>query len=198
MIGKLRPAENVLQSLGVTSPEEIDVETIAWHLGARVKYRPLKSCEARILGHGDRAVICVDSGKSPERRRFSVCHELGHWHHHRGRCLACRSDEIGNSSRRNALDPERVADSYAADLLLPRYLVAPMAAQVAKWSLARVRELAARFGASVTATAIRLVEMNVIPGMPRLRLASRCSGPGSISPAWSIVSGPASGSSSRA
>ena len=160
-----RPAESLLQSLGVTFPEEIDVEAIAWHLGATVKYRALASCEARILGHGDRAVICVDNGKSAERQKFSVCHELGHWHHHRGRCLACRSDEIGNRSRGNALDPERVADGYAADLLLPRYLVSPMAAQVAKWSLARIRELAAPFGASTTATAIRLVEMDVIPGM---------------------------------
>lgn len=159
------PAERVLQSLGVTSPEEIDVESIAWNLGAKVKYRRLETCEARILGHGDRAVICVDSRKSPERRRFSVCHELGHWQHHRGRCLACRSDEIGNVSRRSALDPERVADGFAADLLLPRYLVSPMAAQVSKWSLARIRELAARFSASMTATAIRLVEINVIPGL---------------------------------
>lgn len=162
---RLRPAELVLQSLGVTSPEEIDVEAIAWHLGATVKYRPLVSCEARILGHGDRAVICVDDRKSPERRRFSVCHELGHWQHHRGRCLACRSDEIGNASRRSAIDPERLADSYAADLLLPRYLVSPMAAQVSKWSLARIRDLATAFGASLTATAIRLIEMDVIPGM---------------------------------
>lgn len=165
MSGRLRPAEMLLQSLGVTVPEEIDVEAIAWYRGAKVRYRPLESCEARILGHGDRAVICVDSRKSPERRRFSVCHELGHWHHHRGKCLACRSDEIGNASSKNALDPERVADGYAADLLLPRYLVAPLAAQVSKWSLARIRELAAPFGASTTATAIRLVEMDVIPGM---------------------------------
>lgn len=163
--GRPRPAESLLQSLGVTSPEEIDVEAIAWHVGAKVKYRPLSSCEARILGHGDRAIICVDEGKSAERRKFSVCHELGHWHHHRGRCLACRSDEIGNRARGNALDPERVADGYAADLLLPRYLIAPMAAQVSKWSLARIRELAAPFGASTTATAIRLIEMDAIPGL---------------------------------
>jgi hypothetical protein len=40
-----------------------------------------------------------------------------------------------------------------------------LAAQVSKWSLARIRELAAPFGASLTATAIRLVEMDAIPGM---------------------------------
>lgn len=161
----LRPAEKMLQSLGVTSPDEIDVEAIAWHLGAKVKYRPLDSCEARILGHGDRAIICVDDRKSPERIKFSVCHELGHWHFHRGRCIACRSDEIGGAPRGGALDPERIADGYAADLLLPRYLVSPLAAQVAKWSLARIRELASPFGASLTATAIRLVELDAIPGM---------------------------------
>jgi hypothetical protein len=165
LIGALRPAEKLLQSLGVTSPEEIDVEAVAWHLGAKVNYRPLKRCEARIVGIGNRAIISVDDRKSAERQKFSVCHELGHWHHHRGRRLDCRVEEIGSHVHTAVSDPERVANSYAADLLLPRYLVAPLANQVAKWNLAQVRAVAAAFGASVTATAIRLVEMDMIPGM---------------------------------
>lgn len=53
--------------------------------------------------------------------RFSVAHELGHWHHHRRRSAVCLSDDIGNPAK-GPLDPERVADGYAADLLMPRYL----------------------------------------------------------------------------
>lgn len=40
-------AQEVLKELGVTEPSEIDVDAIAWSLGARVKYRPLDGCEAR-------------------------------------------------------------------------------------------------------------------------------------------------------
>ena len=46
-----------------------------------------------------------------------AAHELGHWHHHRGRAV-CQPDDIGDQ-RRDLFDPERVADSYAADLLMP-------------------------------------------------------------------------------
>lgn len=34
---RLTPAEELLQSLGVTEPGEIDLEAIAWTLGVRVK-----------------------------------------------------------------------------------------------------------------------------------------------------------------
>src|SRR5689334_25329003 len=99
------PTDMVLHELGITRPQDIDLEVIAWHLGAKVKYRPLHSCEARIVGKNDRAIITVDNRKLPERQRYSVGHELGHWHHHRGRCLICRSDEIGNY-RASAINPE--------------------------------------------------------------------------------------------
>jgi hypothetical protein len=48
---------------------EIDVEAIAWLLGAKVEIRELDTCEARILGMA-RAIICVDSRRRPERRKF--------------------------------------------------------------------------------------------------------------------------------
>ena len=44
---------------------------------------------------GSRAIISIDIGKSPQRRRFSLGHEIGHWIYHRGQLLVCRSEEIG-------------------------------------------------------------------------------------------------------
>ena len=45
----LTQAERLLQELGVTEPGEIDLEAIAYHVNARVRYRPLDGCEARIV-----------------------------------------------------------------------------------------------------------------------------------------------------
>ena len=45
----LSSAELVLRDLGITDPREIDLEAIAWHLGARVKRCILDGCEARII-----------------------------------------------------------------------------------------------------------------------------------------------------
>ena len=150
-------AENLLRELGIGRPEEIDLEAIATSQGLKVKHRELQGCEARIVGFGSNGIISVDRRSTPGRIRFSTAHELGHWHRHRGRSLTCRSDDIGNP-RRSVTDPERVADSYAADLLMPGYIFDKQALAHGYVSTDAVFELAAQFRTSLTATAIRLVE----------------------------------------
>ena len=153
----LSAAERVLKELGVTKPQEIDLEAIAWHLGVKIKVSPLDGCEARIVGHGDRAIIRVRPSNYRRRQRFSIAHELGHWKHHRGRMLICRTEDIGNR-RPETPKAERVADGYAADLLMPRYIFDPIAWQHDRLTVSVVRELADLFHTSLTATAIRVVE----------------------------------------
>jgi hypothetical protein len=134
-VAVLTAAEQVLADLGITDPSEIDLEAIAWTLGARVRYRPLESCEARIVGNGDRAIITVNNRSHPRRQRFSIAHELGHWRYHRGRLLVCHADDIGRAGESRPMT-ERTADNFAAQLLMPAYL----------------------FDTSLTSTAIRLVD----------------------------------------
>jgi hypothetical protein len=158
----LSPAERLLQELGVTEPQEIDLEAIAYYVNARVKYRQLDGCEARIIGVADEAIITVNSHSTPRRRRFSIAHELGHWHFHRGKCLACRVEDY---RPREARSPERSADAYAADLLMPSYLFRPLARQQGKPSFKAVSALADLFDTSKTATAIRFVESDHSPAL---------------------------------
>jgi uncharacterized protein DUF955 len=158
----LTDAERLLQELGITEPNEIDVNAIAFHTGACVRHRALEGCEARIIGTGARAIITVNSASNYHRKRFSIAHELGHWHHHRGQCLVCRADEY---RPRDGLSPERIADSYAADLLMPNYLFRPLAWQHAKLTFKAVSALAETFSTSQTATAIRFVESDHTPAL---------------------------------
>lgn len=155
-------AEKLLKAYGIVRPEDIDLEAIAWGLGAKVKYRPLKCCEARICGHGDRAIISIDNGKLPQRRRFSLGHEIGHWIYHRGQLLICRSEEIGGFAgfRRGPVSPEGVADQFASDLILPSYILTPILKDYRTLNLKAVKEIATTFKASMTATAIKLVQSN--------------------------------------
>lgn len=83
------------------------------YVNARVGYRSLDGCEARIIGKGDEAIITVNANSTYRRKRFSIAHELGHWHHYRGKCLACRAEECRPR--------ERSADGYTADLLMERF-----------------------------------------------------------------------------
>lgn len=157
--------ERLLRSFGIERPEEIELEAIAWELGAKVRLRKLNTCEARIVGRNGRAIITVDGRMPASRRRFSIAHEIGHWCHHRGRCLVCRPEDIGGSSTRRADDPERVADEYASDLILPRYLLSPLLKDVSRLTLKSLKEVAGAFKTSKTATLRKIVDLDRYPIM---------------------------------
>ena len=149
-------AERILLALGVSDPTEIDLEAIAWSRGALVEYRPLDGCDATIVGSARKAVIAV-SRSNPERRRFSIGHELGHWHHHRGRILFCGSKDVENQED-DALNPERHADTFASDLILPNYLLHPRLRKIRRITLAVAREIGDEFSASLTAVEDRSIQ----------------------------------------
>ena len=159
---QLTNAELLLQELGITEPEEIDLLAIAYHVGAAVRLRPLQGCEAHIVGCSDQAIITINDRTGFRRQRFSIAHELGHWRHHRGKALVCRVDEL---QPRSTLSSERIADQYAADLLMPRYLFSPLARQQGKLTFKAVAALSDIFRTSKTATAIRLVESDQAPAI---------------------------------
>jgi len=162
MNDRLRPAERILLDLGIESPQDIDLEAIAWTLGAAVTFRPLDKCEAMIVGGDRRAIITVNSKAIPARRRFSTAHEIGHWHHHRGRILFCGPRDIGNPGD-EALNPEKQADQFASDLILPSFMVKPRISKMKRPTLAAVREIADAFQASDTATLLKIIDLDQFP-----------------------------------
>ena len=158
----LSQAEKTLQSFGITSPDEIDIEAVAWELGAKVRNGTLESCEARIIGFKDRAIITVKADGDLRRRRFSIAHELGHWEHHRGRSSICRANEIGRPGQGGA-SIERQADNYAADLLMPAYLFRPLVTAYPRPSFEVIDALAGVFRTSRLATALRFIDLSPWP-----------------------------------
>ncbi len=163
---KLSPSEILLQTFGVTEPSEINLEAIAWNQGAEVKYRKLENCEARILGAGNKAIISIQQDAFHRRQRFSIGHELGHWHHHRGKSFSCRKEDIGNYSGSNTTsEAEKVADKYSANLLLPRYIFTDIAKQYNQPVFDTIFSIADIFDTSKTSTAIRYVEFGRFPCM---------------------------------
>lgn len=152
----LSAAEVLLRDLGVTAPSEIDLEAIAYHLGADVRYAPLRGCEARIIGDKSRAIITVNDKSVTVRQRFSIAHELGHWTLHRGRRLVCSGQGLND---RQATQTERAADRFAAEMLMPAYLFRPLVDAQLRPSWNFVRDIAGDFRASPLACARRLVEL---------------------------------------
>ena len=153
----------LLEVLGIRDPEDIKIEAIAQYCGATILYEGLAGAEARILGYGDRAIITVNDMASRPRQRFSGAHELGHWMCDRGKiAFACTDRSFVREWSDD--NPERRANQYAAELLLPGKMFS-LRVKNREITFGTVRDLAQLFETSVTATAIRLVELGSFPAM---------------------------------
>lgn len=163
-MNQFKPAEQLLLKYGVNTPSDIDVEAIAYLEGLSVRHRKLDGCDACLLAQGDRGVIIVSNSGSSGRRRFSIAHEIGHWRFHRGKVALCEAGEIerGDSSRA-AREDERVADTFASELLMPSFMLNPIVSDVKFPRWKHVESLSDSFKTSWTATAIRLVRSNLWP-----------------------------------
>jgi len=170
--------EALLQDLGITEPEELDIMAIAQHCGATILCKTLEGCAARITGNEDRAIITLDSNSRVERQRFSAGHELGHWMFDRGKMSLFSCEEKIFLKEWFSTNPETRANRYASDLLLPISMFKPRAKSFTRIDFDTAKSLAKTFTTSLTATAIRLVEHGPLPAI------LVCSSPSGLE--WSI------------
>ena len=154
----------IWKTLGITDPEQADIELVAYFYGAVVEYRKLDGCAARIIGLGNKAIITVDERHSEERQRFSIGHELGHWIKDKGkRIIQCKKDVLSPKHFRNFdTDPEARANQFAVDLLMPQFLFRE-AVKNKPITMFTAREMQSLFRVSLTAATIRLVELGAYP-----------------------------------
>jgi Zn-dependent peptidase ImmA (M78 family) len=154
MTAPRKSPDKLMVELGISEPADIDIEAIAQYCSATIVYEKLTGCEARIVGNAERAIITVNIGSQRSRQRFSAAHELGHWMLDRNKVgFACTNDSF--RSQWGSLNPERTANEFAADLLLPRSIFCKYS-HALPVTLESTRMLAGRFETSLTATAIRL------------------------------------------
>jgi len=142
----------------------VPVERIAKSLGIRVEYAPLDD-ELSGLAHvrDDVPIIGVNALHAPNRRRFTLAHELAHIVIHRDELEHAVHVDRG-SLRRDALAAEGVdpieieANAFAAELLMPeRLLISELRRQpVDLEDDAAVAALARRFRVSDAAMRYRL------------------------------------------
>lgn len=158
----MRRPDELLAKCYVDCPDDIDLELIAFQEGLDVRDEQLVGCEASLVGYGDKGIIKVTPGVSPERRRFSIAHEIGHWEQHRGQSFSCRIEE--RALDKTARSKEREADDYASSLMMPTNLFKEaIASRKGSVSLALIRDLGLDFRASFPAAAIRYVELSGEP-----------------------------------
>lgn len=163
MTRRFGSAAQLIEELGISEPNEINIEAIAQYCNATIVYEQLKGCEARILGTDTRAIITVNLISSRPRQRFSAGHELGHWMRDRGKAAFVCTQSVFDSQWQ-AANPEARANEFAAELLMPDSIFGPRA-HSREMTFATAEDLASQFGTSLTATAIRLVTVGSYPAI---------------------------------
>ena len=122
-----RKVEELLKAANISEPS-VNVKTIAQVLGLKIQYmegdNDISGCLVR---KDDQAIIGVNPDQHPNRQRFTIAHELGHYFLHKGRpYYVDRIPAFAVNFRDSASDAgpeEREANSFAAELLMPENFV---------------------------------------------------------------------------
>jgi Zn-dependent peptidase ImmA (M78 family) len=156
-----RDAERVLrqawQGEGLGIPLPVDPVRIARNLGINVYERRLRPnvYAALVKEEGQDPVILLNEIDSPNRKRFSCAHEIGHFI--RRRDAAYEYVDYRNMlSGRGTSSDERYANAFAACLLMPERQVR----EFAKEEL-RDFEMALKFDVSLEAMQFRLKNLRL-------------------------------------
>jgi Zn-dependent peptidase ImmA (M78 family) len=124
-------AQAVHKQLGARN-KAVPIVDIALALDiTEIRYEPLESFEGALLTTPARDIgsILVNKSSGPERRRFTIAHELGHylnvWHTPTSEAgFMCAKSDLGNFTIKPGLSvherQELQANQFAIELLAPR------------------------------------------------------------------------------
>jgi Zn-dependent peptidase ImmA (M78 family)/DNA-binding XRE family transcriptional regulator len=121
-------ANDLLEKARVTKPP-VDVAKLAELCGVMVLYSEFPdSLSGLVFAHDGAAVIGVNENHPPNRQRFSLAHELGHYllgHHQQSRGYEDRFHIDTSDGTPPGFDwrAERAANDFGAEVLMPRRLI---------------------------------------------------------------------------
>jgi len=163
-----RAAVNLLKELGIVEPP-VDVFEIARKLGIKVEMAELgPDCSGMLVRGETGAVIGVHYAHHPNRQRFSVAHEIGHYRLHEGGTYVDRGTttlRFRSSNSNSGSDvEEREANQFAAAVLMPASWVRR---ELEKYSFdlgddQALRELCSSFQVSTQAMMYRLTNLRIL------------------------------------
>lgn len=173
-----RDASRLLREHGISDPP-VPVRELAARIGIDVRFQPFSgdSDVSAVLKRGhETAVIGVNSAHPPNRQRFSIAHELGHYYLHAeepvfidfGSRIQKPQSRYRNAVSSEASNKEEIdANTFAAALLMPRNMVRREIATVLENDPeldpeSVVIELAHRFGVSRDAMNFRLLNLGLL------------------------------------
>jgi len=153
-------ANRIWSLYGLNHPEDLLLDDLAFSKGILVFDDQLDSSAARLIRRKDKGIIRVSTDvREPGRRRFAIAHEIGHFllHEKTTQILVCTEKDLRQSYKNSPAEIE--ASTFAANLLMPEHLFKPQV-EHAPPTKKLLEHLAAEFMTSLTATAVRCVELS--------------------------------------
>ena len=152
-------SESFLRRFGLDSRDRLT--EIAEEFGIDVLYRPAESYDGALLRIRDarRGCIVINSRiREESRKRFTLAHEIGHF-------VLAGQQEVSSPCKQQRIEnwdadlyrPELEANRFAAEILMPRGLMAEFVQS--EPSLESIRSIARLCGTSLTASAVRLITL---------------------------------------
>jgi len=156
-------AQRVIQEYGISDPNDILLHAIAYERGVIVNEKPIKGAEGRLITNKSNGIIVVNSNiREQGKKRFVIAHELGHFEMHRNseKFSICEPEAFIDWHKNRPHETE--ANEFAAELLMPHHLFRPACKSDAP-NVEIIRTMAENFDTTLTATAIRYVEIGWFP-----------------------------------
>ncbi len=117
----------LLRDLEIEKPP-VPVESIARSLGAQIRYSPFEGdISGMVFRDNDQTVIGINSLHHPNRQRFTIAHEIGHFLLHKGTEIHVDRTfrvNLRNDVSSQAVDHDEIeANRFAAQLLMPEFFL---------------------------------------------------------------------------
>jgi len=146
----------------------VPVEKIAVGLGLTIRYAPADEVlSGALIRRGKEVIIGVNSRHHPNRRRFTIAHELGHYRLHRGVGFHIDEDFRVNlrdeDSSKGVSWEEVEANRFAAELLMPTPFLFQDVEKFKNIDKQAVQNLARRYRVSSQSMEIRLANLGFAP-----------------------------------
>lgn len=153
-------AREVIHKYDIEEPRQIVIEDIAAALGAVTKEEPIVGADGRLVAKDDQGIITVrESIRDPNRKRFVIAHELGHFLLHRNTVPGIINDTEHSFQIISDKSPiESEANYFASEILMPEDMFKAMVFGK-DLTMKLLLSLCEEFQTSLTATAIRFAIM---------------------------------------
>lgn len=156
-------ANIIVQEYGISSPEDIDLELIAFERGLIIQEKELIGCEGRLISNKNYGMIIINKSiRENGKKRFIIAHEMGHYELQKGKNNISICDESSFINWNKNGPHENEANIFASEILFPRNIFQEFC-KGAKFSKDLIIEIANYFSCSLSATALRYADIGSRP-----------------------------------